>query len=81
MREIKNPQTGLHLPAWGFTISAKYTSCSAGLLTCGSSYSPRLPTQFFPRAFLRITRQWLIADFVLAHSGGTVPEFHRLPSS
>ena len=45
----------------------------AGLLTSGSSYSPRLPK---PAA----AGQWLIAGFVPEHSDGFVPDLHRFPS-
>jgi len=44
----------------------------AGLLTFGSIYSPRLPDLFGGRSVA-------IADFVPEHSGGSVPESHRLP--
>ncbi len=46
----------------------------AGLLALGSIYSPRLPIpiKYGTVAFL--------ADFVPDYSGGTAPEFHRIPS-
>lgn len=44
----------------------------AGLLTPGSSYSPRLPKP-------AVAGQWLIAGFVPEHSDGFVPDLHRFP--
>lgn len=51
---------------------------AAGLLTRASPYSPGLPG-----AFRRDcpTPQWHLQAFVRTHSGGSVPELHRLPSS
>jgi hypothetical protein len=67
------------ISAWGFTISAKnmFRMSSAGLLTRGSSYWPRLPTTYRKQSVVAVAN----AVFVLTHSGGSVPELHRLPFS
>eukprot|EP01022_Parablepharisma_sp_SALTPOND_P033233 TRINITY_DN8832_c0_g2_i2.p2 TRINITY_DN8832_c0_g2~~TRINITY_DN8832_c0_g2_i2.p2 ORF type:complete len:104 (+),score=5.32 TRINITY_DN8832_c0_g2_i2:181-492(+) len=55
----------------GFAISP-VAGGKAGLLTPGSPYSPRLPASL-------LRGSGLFAGFVPGHSGGSVPDSHRLP--
>jgi hypothetical protein len=58
----------LHPSSRAGKIRTALGSVQAGLLTHGSTYSPRLPG--FPVAYV---------DFVPVHSGGTAPDSHGIP--